>query len=230
MRLVIAATAVVLGLTACGGARSGSDGSRGQPSASSPTPSITPAPGTPTPTLTTAGPKRVVVIPDRANDVVHTLNEGDDNPKHVSEPRADLRRIVITYGRTWLQVRERIGDLQPIGFQQYVLQLHGPGVVLVGYAVVRDSQGQRGRVFVDWERGHRASGLRQVRCPGASARADLPGDQLIFTVSTECLGTPPWVRVIVSTTLLEPNDEEYDDTLDADRVKSDGYSARVNRP
>ena len=162
--------------------------------------------------------------------MVHTFNEGDDDPKHVSDPRADLRRIVITYGRTWLQVRERIGDLQRTGFQQFILQLHGPGVTLVGYAVVHDAQGQRGRVFVDWERAHGDPTRARFAAPGASARADFAGDQLMFTVSAECLGTPRWVRVSVSNTLLEPDDEEYEDGLDADRIKPDGYSRSCRRP
>ncbi len=181
--------------------------------------------------MLTGGPTRSLVIADRAHDVVHTFNEGDDDPKHVSDPRADLRRIVITYGRTWLQVRERIGDLQRSGFQQFIVQLHGPDVTLVGYAVVRDAQGQRGRVFVDWERAQGGSDPRMVRCPGGSARADFAGDQLMFTVPAECFGTPRWVRASVSNTLLERDDEQFEDGLDAERIKPDGYSAaRVDRP
>ena len=128
-------------------------------------------------------------------------------------------------------MRERIGDLQRTGFQQFIVQLHGPDVTLVGQAVVRDAQGQRGRVFVDWERAQGESDPRVVRCPGASARADFAEDQLMFTVSAECFGAPRWVRASVSNTLLERDDAEYGDGLDADHMKPDGYSAaRVDRP
>ena len=53
----------------------------------------------------------------------------------------------------------------------------------------------------------------------------------MFIVSPECFGTPRWVRASVSSTLLERDDAEYEDGLDADRMKPDGYSAaRVDRP
>jgi len=53
----------------------------------------------------------------------------------------------------------------------------------------------------------------------------------MFTVPAECFGTPPWVRASVSNSLLERDDAEYADALDADHMEPDGYSAaRVGRP
>jgi hypothetical protein len=241
VRLVIVATvAAAVVLVGCSDEQPRSAGGSRQPTVAStrpptirPTirPTIPPtisAPSTPV-QRTSAGPTRRRVVDDQADDVTHTLSEGDDNPMDVRYPRADLRRVIITHGRLRVEVTERMGDLRPtIEYQEFQLVLRAPHTDLFGQARLADD-GDRS-LLVDWSLPEQESGDGRVHCPGLAARADFAHNLLHFVVPTRCLDTPPWVRLGLYNLLGDPDGEDYEDTLDNAWIKPDGYSARVYRP
>ena len=99
-------------------------------------------------------------------------------------------------------------------------------MTLTGYAVINDGP----QVSLDWElRGRRSAPLK-TQCAGPSARPDYVADVFTLTMPNACLGTPPWVRISASNSLLETTDAQYDDALNPDQFGGDGYSTRVDRP
>lgn len=210
---LIAGIAAALALSGCT-----SDESTHQRTTAAPTHSAESAP--------TAARATRFVIPDRAHDVELTLNEGDDKPKQSADPRVDIRRIVITFRQSSVQITERIADLRPAGYQQIIVLLHAPGVTWTGYAVINNGPD----VSLHWELRGRKAGTSRGRCPEASARPDYAGDVFTLSVSTNCLANPPWVRASVSNSLLETNDAEYEDGMDESQMALGGYSAPVKHP
>ena len=172
------------------------------------------------------------MIIDRANDVQHSLGEGDDHPKHIPYPRVDLRRVTITHGRLRVKVVEHIGKLRPAAdYQQFQVQVHGPHLTYVGYAQLGHTRGSRAALDVRCARQvpDPTSGMRTVRCAGRSGRADFARNLLVFVIPTRCLGSPPWVSLTVWNVLGDPDGEDYEDMLDPAQTKANGYSAPVSR-
>jgi hypothetical protein len=219
----VSAAAVAVALSGCSNSPSRTTGSTGPATATaSRTASATPTSNVP------AGPT-LLVIHDRADDVLRSLNEGDDSRKQVAYPVADLRDVTISYRQGRVQVTERIGRLRAghSHFPTWQLGLRGPHSTYVSNAAApRGPVGSRAALFVDLEQLHGDSSS-SVSCPAASGRADFGRNLVTFVVPSTCLGTPPWVRLTMSNTLYEGGDEEYYDYLDDSEVKRDHYTARV---
>jgi hypothetical protein len=217
--IVLVAVAAALAASGCTEARSRSAEGAGQQSARADPPAGR---------ATTAGGPTRLVVEDRAGDVTHTFNEGDDHPKRVSYPGFDLRRVVVTHDRPSVKVVEQIADLQPSGFQQFGVGLRVPRRTFFGHGVLGRVRHGRAPVLVEWELQNRGNGF-ELRCPAASGRASFVRNLVVVVVPTTCLGNPPWVRVDVWNTLDRADDQQYTDDLDA-VADVHGYTARVFRP
>jgi hypothetical protein len=227
VRLVVVATVTAaLALAGCSGSRSRTEAGGGQPvvrSSTSSPPRATITPGSTASPTRAAAPTRLVVG-DRADDVLHKRSEGDNSPQQVSYPRGDVRRLLISYAHRTIHVVAQIGDLRPTGSQLFELQLRTPHRTYYGDGVLRRDDPVT--LSLQWELQTRGYTFT-VDCPGASGRPNFARNLVIFAVPSNCLDTPPWVRLNLWTTLDEPNGAGYEDGLDDVEVITHGYTRRV---
>lgn len=227
VRLVIAAAiTVTLALWGCSGSRPRTEAGSGQPvvtrtTSLTPRPTITPRS---TPAHTSAPSPKRLVIRDRADDVLQTIGLSDNDPKQVSYPRGDLRRVTITHGPLTIDVVAQFGDLQPTSLQLFEVQLRTLDRTYYGDGVLR--RNDRTALSLQWEFQYQGNTFT-LRCPAASGRADFARKLVFIAVPATCLDSPLWVRLNVWNTMDSPDGVKYEDRLDRVEASSYEYTPRV---